>query len=90
MVLGYFPKSRKLKCCIPNRDSAPAAPPSATQMVSAKVTMAEAHMRWSVGVGELVEEPHVVLREQAQVVDAIFQVGYALHSHPEGVSAVNF
>ena len=42
-----------------------------------------------VGSLELLEEAGVVLGEQAQVVDAVLQVGDALDAHAEGIARVN-
>ncbi len=38
---------------------------------------------------ELFEEPHVVLREHSQVFYLVFEVGNALDTHTEGITAVH-
>ena len=38
---------------------------------------------------ELVEETHVVFREHTQILDTIFQIGYALHAHTESETGVH-
>lgn len=43
----------------------------------------------SVGGFELLKEADIVLGEHAEVLDLIFQVGYALHTHTEGETAVD-
>ncbi len=43
-----------------------------------------------VGVGEFAEESHIVFGEQAQVVDAVFQVGDAFDTHSECETVVFF
>ncbi len=44
----------------------------------------------SVCSSKLVEESHIVLREESQVFDAVFEVGDTLNAHAEGKTAVFF
>lgn len=58
-------------------------------MVSAGALMGSLNgSRGLVSALELLQEAGVVLGEQTQVVDAVLQIGDALHTHAEGVTSV--
>ena len=37
---------------------------------------------------KLAEEAGIILREEAEVADTIFQVGYTLNAHTEGITCI--